>query len=240
MPLLLEAITARSRFSTVVHGRAFPMTSGTNDDLRMSSLATAGPVEPEITGLNFSEQPPHTLPFSNTSLNDLELLILSNRPASPVPLAASVPNLSATDDTPAGRSATPSLTSQEGWELPAVATNECDPPLLTDGRGRVVWSTTPASRRGRGRAGSSTLPAAQQHKVRLREESLGSEAQDSHSDQTCSPRITRARSFPEAIAAANATSATVSLSLPSLNSPPASTSSYPHPVDLDSLFSSSA
>lgn len=133
------------------------------------------------------------------SSNDMEALIMLHPASAPASVVEDTPELPATGPitvTPVTTPPTPAGPLEaDGWGIPVPTNADSDPPLLTDGRGRVVWSTTPASRRGRGRAASSTLPATQSHKSRLREDT---EVQDpvgpSHSR---SPRLARTRSFPE-------------------------------------------
>ncbi|TCD69633.1 hypothetical protein EIP91_006858 [Steccherinum ochraceum] len=193
--------TTGARFSTVVHGRMPDYVIGNVGDWNPIPWTASIFSAAELPGvLDFPDQHP---PLPTPTANDLEALILQHPPslsgqATEVihdpPASESTANI---DTAPLHISNQPPAVA-DAWDTPAPTAQESDPPLLTDGRGRVVWSTTPASRRGRGRATSSALPTSQQHKARLREESLGSEvARDHAADQTRSPHMVRARTFPE-------------------------------------------
>ncbi|KAH8104134.1 hypothetical protein BXZ70DRAFT_968741 [Cristinia sonorae] len=202
LPLILPSSYASgSRFSTVVQGRLpdfTPENTGDQDSMQWAALAATIPETSSLLDL------PDQLVVPAYYMSDLEQLILRpapilarqfELPSVSVSVSREAPIATASDEAhniPV--TVQPTSTPDPVWDTPAPVAHESDPPLLTDGRGRVVWSTAPASRRGRGRAGSTVLPANQQHKARLREESLGNEA---HDDQTRSPRMMRARSVPE-------------------------------------------
>lgn len=129
--------------------------------------------------------------------NDLELLILLNPPA-PLTFVDEMAQETRVADTPTNDTSeaqpTPLPSPSDGWDSSPLPIHDADPPLLTDGRGRVVWSTTAASRRGRGRAGSVTVPVMHQHKARLREDA---DLQEATLEQARSPPMIRSRTLPE-------------------------------------------
>ncbi|THH33359.1 hypothetical protein EUX98_g852 [Antrodiella citrinella] len=187
LPLIAHSTNTNGpRFSTVVHGRFPDYVVGPAWDLVRFGAQPESPI--------ILDHPDQLSPSAPSS-SDLERLILLHPPAEldEPNLHVSAPALSV-DDVAPPVVGPPSPDSD--WDVP-TSVSEPDPPLLTDGRGRVVWSTTPASRRGRGRAGSAAVPSVQQHKPRLREESAGSERPEVIASPPRGPTLTRARSFPE-------------------------------------------
>ena len=144
--------------------------------------------------LSVSDQDP---PVAAPTSNDLELLILLNPPAPLTFVDDAVPETRVADaptDVSSDPHPTPLPSPSDGWDASVLPMHDTDPPLLTDGRGRVVWSTTAASRRGRGRAASATVPVTHHQKARLREDA---DLQEAVLGQTRSPPMVRSRTLPE-------------------------------------------
>ena len=74
--------------------------------------------------------------------------------------------------------------------LPELELQEVDPPVLTDGRGRVVWSSTAASRVRKGRTISQQKPRCESSAV------LTNDTDEPPSEPAQPPSLVRSRSFP--------------------------------------------
>lgn len=173
------------RFSTVVHHRSHPTI-----DMNEDSQATSSMKADELPNSSEPTSPTHEVAESCSIRDDFKMPGEAAIPDDDIRTSASLPS----DDIPPLRPSVslPDVHSQraELRSLPELELQEVDPPVLTDGRGRVVWSSTAASRVRKGRTISQQKPRCESSTV------LTNDADETPSEPSQTPSLVRSRSFP--------------------------------------------
>lgn len=190
-----------SRFSTRVLGRSRSLSDLVDRSIpiargnRSPTLSIAGDLA-DSTSILSADEPAEE---SNTLTESVEAIPSDSDSSSTCPLTPTAyPPVS--QQVVSGACGLPAAADE--WTTPAAPSQDEDPPLLTDGRGRVVWSTMSATRSRRGRASTSAgVISVIQHKSESyrRDASLSIDRESSIGNHLSelgrSPR-TRTRSLP--------------------------------------------